>query len=60
MHWHIIDIFKHAESNKAFINGAWCPARPINWTCRTLRERIRQAWDVFIGKADSFIWPQGQ
>ena len=44
----------------ANINGKWVPCRPINWTVRTFRERLREAWAVFKGKADSFTWPEGQ
>ena len=40
------------------INGRWYPARPINYQCRTLRERLREAWMVFTGKADPFVWPE--
>jgi hypothetical protein len=36
----------------------WFPARPINYQCRTLRERFQEAWMVFTGKADPFVWPQ--
>ena len=42
------------------INGKWVPARPINYRFRTLRERIRDAWAVFTGRADAFRWPEGQ
>lgn len=36
----------------------WYPARPINYQCRTLRQRLKEAWMVFRGKADPFIWPE--
>lgn len=36
----------------------WFPARPINYQCRTLMERLREAWMVFTGKADPFVWPE--
>jgi|688.fasta_scaffold190153_5 hypothetical protein len=36
----------------------WFPARPINYQCRTLRVRFREAWMVFAGKADPFVWPE--
>ncbi len=44
----------------ANINGKWVPARPINYRYRSLLERIREAWAVFAGKADAFLWPEGQ
>ena len=48
------------DAPKTNINGKWVPARPINYTCRTLKERIVEAWMVFIRKAEPFIWPEGQ
>jgi hypothetical protein len=36
----------------------WFPARPIDYQCRTLRVRFREAWMVFTGKADPFVWPE--
>lgn len=46
--------------NEAEINGKWVPARPLNWKHRTLRQRFREAWAVFVGKAEAFTWPEGQ
>ena len=45
---------------QACINGKWVPSRPLNYTCRTLKERFVEAWMVFTGKAEAFIWPEGQ
>ena len=42
------------------INGKWVNARPVNYKYRSLSEKIRDAWYVFIGKADALIWPEGQ
>jgi len=42
------------------INGKWIPARPINYKCRTLKQRIKEAYAIFIGKAEAFVWPEGQ
>ena len=44
----------------AHIGDEWVPARPINYTVRTLWERVREAWDVFRGKTDSIRWPKWQ
>jgi len=46
--------------NQTDKRGGWFPARPLNWTCRTLRERLREAWMVFTGKADPFVWPEDE
>ena len=45
---------------QACINGKWVPSRPLNHTCRTLKERIVEAIQVFKGKAEAFKWPEGQ
>lgn len=42
------------------INDKWVPMRPMNYKYRTLKERIAEACKVFIGKADAFLWPEGQ
>ena len=42
------------------INEKWVPARPINWKYRTLIQRLKEAWEVFMGRADCFTWPEGQ
>lgn len=48
------------DAPQTYINEKWVPARPVNYQYRTLRECIKEAWLVFIGKADAFIWPEGQ
>ena len=42
------------------INGRWVPARPINWKHRSLRQRLKEAWAVFVGKAEAFVWPEDE
>lgn len=56
--WTLKQLQNH--NTQAQINGKWVPARPINYKYRTLRERLKEAWLVFVGKADSFTWPDGQ
>ena len=53
-------VYDIINSTSAEINGKWVPARPINYTCRNLREKLRDAWMVFTGKADALVWPEGQ
>lgn len=57
-----MDIKQLQDKNvpQAYINDKWVPARPLNYRYRTLRERVVEAWKVFIGKAEGFIWPEGQ
>ena len=45
---------------QARINNKWVPVRPINYKYRSLREKIKESYMVFIGKADLLIWPEGQ
>jgi hypothetical protein len=58
MSWKLKDLMTHETSTQ--INGKWMPARPINWKYRTLREKLKDAWSAFTGKADTFLWPGGQ
>ena len=42
---------------QAEINGKWVDARPVSgpfWL------RVKAAWAVLTGKADAFVWPEGQ
>lgn len=34
----------------------WFPARPLEY--KTFIQRFKEAWLVFTGKADPFIWPE--
>lgn len=47
---------------QAEINGKWVPARPLNEqrSYKSLRARIRDAWEVFKCRAEAFTWPEGQ
>lgn len=53
--WTLEDLFEHADSNQAEINGKWVPARPLRggWF-----DRLRQAWAVLTDRADAFTWPE--
>lgn len=44
------------SANLIKINGRWVPARPPNYKYRSLRERIRDSWSVFVGKADAVTY----
>jgi len=58
--WQLKDLLKHCNETSTEINGKWVPARPVNWTCRTFTERIKEAWEVYKGKAEPFYWPENQ
>jgi hypothetical protein len=36
------------------IDGKWVLTRPLNY--RSFKKRIKEAWMVFIGKADVLVW----
>jgi hypothetical protein len=47
----------HADHAQAEVSpGVWVPARPLNEDFRTLKQRIKEAWAVFTGKASAFTW----
>jgi len=59
--WNLRTLVDYTNNGaSACINGKWVPARSINYQVRRFRERLKDAWQVFSGKADSFIWPEGQ
>lgn len=60
MIWTLKDLIRHTNECSAHIGDKWVPSRPINWRDEGLIERLRNAWKVFIGKADAFTWPEGQ
>ena len=47
--------FEMLMSNQAEVRGRWITARPLG--APTLRERIKLAWMVLIGRADALVWP---
>lgn len=59
MSWDLKELIRHCNTTETHLrDGTWVPARPVD--CRSLRRRLREAWEVFVGKADSFYWPGGQ
>jgi len=46
---------------QAEINGRWVPARPLPfYGLFGFWLRLKDAWAVLTGRADAFIWPEGQ
>lgn len=47
---------------QACINGKWVPARPENFKPKycSLWKRLYYAWKVVRGRAETFVWPEGQ
>lgn len=58
MIYSLYGLIKMSNENHTYINGRWVPARPLNGTF--LFEKLRDAWEVFRGRADAFRWPEGQ
>lgn len=51
-------LLETAGSVQVQINGKWVPARPLPFESSI--RRMKAAWLVLTGKADAFIWPEGQ
>jgi len=60
MIWKLKSLLEHCNQTSAEINGKWVPARPINYTCRSFIEKLKDSIAVFSGKAEAFKWPEGQ
>lgn len=61
MEYSLKRLLKNTSGVTAWINGKWVPARPMSPTgLFGLKVRIKSAWKVLTGKADIFIWPEGQ
>lgn len=60
--WKLKSLIDHSKTVSAEINGKWVPCRPINDTRKyaSLRSRFRNAWEVFMCRAEAFKWPEGQ
>jgi len=56
--WTLKQLFEW--NTKTCINDKWVPARPENWKYRSFIVKTKEAWSVFTGKADCFMWPEGQ
>jgi len=59
--WTLTEL-RSSDISMAEINGAWFPARPLNYQKPYLSfwARLKRAWLVFTCKADVFTWPAGQ
>ena len=61
MIWNLKDLIESTASTHTEIqSGKWVPARPCNSRYRTMRQKFKEAWVVYTGKADAVIWPGGQ
>lgn len=49
----------HADVTQTEISpGVWfpIPAKPLNEDYRSFKQRVKEAWAVFTGKASAFTW----
>lgn len=44
------------DTQRKLLDGRWIPARPLNEDYKSLKQRIKEAWAVFTGKASAFTW----
>lgn len=60
--WKLIELIKMAQETQTEIRGKWVPAKPENYKPKycSIGRRIGYAWQVVIGKAETFTWPEGQ
>ena len=59
MSWKLEDLLKHCHSGpkvKPHGTSRWLPARPLRLF--SLRNDLREAWEVFRRRADAFTWPE--
>lgn len=58
------NLIETATENSVEIEGKWVPARPYAGPGysrnASVRLRLRDAWEVFCGRADAVKWPGGQ
>ena len=57
--WTLRGLLDSASSAHTEIDGQWVPSRPTDCS-RSLWKRVKEAWSVFTGRADCFLWPKGQ
>lgn len=59
MIYQLEELLKHGRGRGAVceINRRWVPARPLTGG---FRFQLKAAWAVLTGKADAFVWPEGQ
>ena len=57
MAWTFEMLTQSLQNTHTQLNRKWVPARPLvgSWI-----DRLRDAWEVFRGRADAFKWPEGQ
>lgn len=60
--WKLNDLLKFSKENLIQINGKWVACRPENFKCKycNIFKRLIFAWQVILGKAETFTWPEGQ
>ena len=59
--WTLESLFERANDTMIEINGNWMPCRPLPWYgLQGVIRRAKSAWAVFTGRADAFVWPEGQ
>jgi len=58
--WKLKDLYNSCNEVQAEINKKWVPSRPINYKHRSFLTKVKEAYMVFVGKTDCFIWPENQ
>ncbi len=58
MMWTLANLIRSShECHTEVRPDVWVPARPLPppWSWK-----LRSAWEVLRGRADAFVWPEGQ
>ena len=58
--WKLEHLINHVNNGVQSSNDGktYVPARPLS--TNFFLERTKAAWEVFRGRADAVVWPQGQ
>jgi hypothetical protein len=55
---HLVNYVNHGGVSSSNDGKNYVPARPLSGTF--FLEKTKAAWEVFRGRADAVVWPQGQ
>lgn len=57
-----LEQLREQEVPQTCIKGKWVPSRPENFKPKycSIWKRLRYAWQVILGNAETFVWPEGQ
>lgn len=60
--WKLKTLIEHCNDKCQLPNGKWVPSKPLN-SCKEYQsffQRLKNAWNVFQCKYNTFIWPEDE